>query len=295
MKITIGVPVMNQHELTMSFLDLIFKNTNQIDEILLVDNGSQPHILEYIYQNRYDYFRSNKITVIRNNQNVGVREALNQILQVSHGDVIVYSHNDVEFLEKGWDDKVREAFEKHPEAGIIGAYGAKGIGTNDIYQTPYVMQQLARQFCVSNCPMDKEVHGFRNMDNEYENVAVFDGFFMAIKKELLDKTKGFSNILPEHHGYDNLICIQSLEQGYENILISLGLNHIGGQTDVKENWSVGFGKTKQEIHRDSHPPLYEYCRGKLPIMISDIYNENAKICGYELYLNRKLVKTKIYD
>jgi hypothetical protein len=142
--------------------------------------------------------------------------------------------------------------------------------------------------------MDKSIHGFRNLKRQYENVAVFDGMFMAIIKGLLNKTKGFSDILPQHHNYDNLICVQSLQNGYENIVVGLDFDHLGGRTDVGENWSEKFGKTKQEIHRDAHPPFYEYCKGVLPIMIDDVHDEQMNIIGYQLYMNRELIKTKMY-
>ena len=295
MKLSIICAILNQHELTLDFLDLIFKNTNQLDELILIDNGSQPHISDYLWEKRYDFMRSNKITIIRNNQNLGAIEPLNQGLSISQNEICIFTHNDVLFNEKGWDDKIREAFKKHPEAGMVGAYGAKGIGNANIYQVPYVMQQLARNGNVSNCPMNKEVHGFRNLQNEFENVAVFDGFFMAIKKELLKKTEGFGKGLYWHHNQDNLISIQSLENGYENIVIPLNIFHLGGRTDCGEDWTKGTGKTKQQIHQEAHVPFFEYGRGILPVMILDIYDENNKIVGYELYMNRKLVKTKIYE
>ena len=300
-KITLGVPVMNQLDLTLEFLDKIFDTTNSTKtnyndsfQIMLVDNGSVPSLMEFLQDNRPEYLKQN-LYIIRNQNNIGVREALNQIYEKASGEIVVYTHNDVMFYDIGWDNKIRLAFDKHKEAGIIGAYGAKGIGTADIYKAQYVMQQLARGGNVSNCRMDKNVHGFRNLDGKFENVAVFDGFFMAIKKELLDKTGGFSNILPQHHNYDNLICVQSLEHGYENIVISLDLDHLGGRTDVGENWSERFGKTKQEIHIDAHPPFYNYGKGKLPIFIEDIYDEKGFICGYQLHMDNKIVKEKIYE
>ena len=295
MKLSLGVPVMNLHKETIEFVKKIYKTSSILERIYIVDNGSKPEMVSKLFQEGIDKEFLNKIHFIRNEKNIGVRPALNQIWAMAKEDIIVYTHNDVEFLEKGWDLKVIKAFEKHPEAGIIGAYGAKGIGTADIYKTPYKMEQLARGGNVSDCPMDKTVHGFRNLENEFENVAVFDGFFMAIKKELLNKTNGFSDILPEHHNMDNLICIQSLENGYENILIPLGLFHRGGMTDVGQDWASVFGKTKQQVHKDSHPPLYEYCKGKLPIWIEDIFDDKAKICGYNLYMDNKLVKTKLYE
>jgi len=145
--------------------------------------------------------------------------------------------------------------------------------------------------------MDKKIHGFRNMENNFENVAVFDGFFIAVKAELLKKTEGFGGKgkIKFHHNYDNLLSLQSLEFGYENILIPLNINHIGGQTDVGEDWATGFGKTKQQVHQEAHPPFYEYGRGKLPVLIEDIYDSNGKkIIGYNLFMNRELIKTKMY-
>jgi glycosyltransferase involved in cell wall biosynthesis len=305
MRLTIGIPVMNQEEETLRCLQQIIETCHQVDEIILVDNGStyplSETLKEKLPQMTFSEGIVNHITpsmildnIIRNETNLGVRPALNQIFEKATGDVIIYTHNDVQFFEEGWDDKIRGAFAVHQDAGIIGAYGAKGIGTIDIYETPYVMQQLARSSCVSDARMDKAVHGFRNLKNEFEDVAVFDGFFMAIKKELLEKTGGFSDILPQHHNYDNLICIQSLENGYRNLIVSLDVEHLGGRTDTREDWSKGMGKEKIDIHRDAHPPLYEYGRGLLPIYIQDIYNEEDRIIGYELWMNRELKKTVIY-
>lgn len=295
---------MNQEEETLRCLQQIIETTHQVDEIILVDNGSTYPLSETLKEKLPQMTFSSGVVppsaqmiignIIRNETNLGVRPALNQIFEKATGDVIVYTHNDVQFFEKGWDEKVRSAFEQFPNAGIVGAYGAKGIGTSDIYQSPYVMQQLARQGCVSDARMDKGIHGFRNLKNAFENVAVFDGFFLAIKKELLDKTGGFSDILPQHHNYDNLICIQSLEQGYENIVLSLDVEHLGGRTDTREDWAKNMGKGKADIHADAHPPLYEYGRGLLPINIFDIYNEEDKIIGYELWMNRELKKEVMY-
>lgn len=296
MKITIGIPVFNQEEQTLKCLRLLEKNTVSSElEIILIDNGSTVPLITTLEKNFTPiFFHDNNVRVIRNDTNLGVRPALNQIFSEAVGEVIVYTHNDVEMYQKGWDNVVREAFLNHPKAGIVGAYGAKGIGTEDIYETLYMMQQLARRNCVSNARMDKTIHGFRNMKSRYENVAVFDGFFMAIKKELLDRTNGFSDILPIHHSYDNLICIQSLQLDYENILISLDVTHVGGQTDVKEDWTKGTGKTKAEIHADAHPPLYEYGKGVLPIVVMDILDAENNVTGYQLFINRKHIKTEKY-
>jgi GT2 family glycosyltransferase len=296
MKMTIGLPILNQHELTVSCLKLLEKNAFEIDEVVLIDNSTIGDFLSYKPLQEVDSRLLNKIKVIRNNKNVGAIESLNQIWRNATGDIIFFLHNDTEVFEKNYDVKLKKAFEINNDIGIVGGYGAKGIGTRDIYTKPYEMCQLARGGNVSNARMDKDIHGFRNLKNDFENVAVLDGFMMVIKKEIIDKTDGFGKILFYHHNQDNLICIQSIEMDYENIIIPFDCNHIGGQTDVKENWTAGTGKSKQDIHSEAHPPLWEYGKGKLPIWIEDIYDESLdKIVGYSLYMDNKLIKTKLYE
>jgi hypothetical protein len=71
---------------------------------------------------------------------------------------------------------------------------------------------------------------------------------------------------------------------------------LGGRSDVGEDWTKGWGKSKQDIHTESHPLFYEYGKGVLPIFVEDIYEyDGEKIIGYNLFMNRELVKTKMYD
>lgn len=288
--------MMNLHELTVSCLKLIQENTYQIDRIIIVDNGSEQELLAYEGMQQLDSSLINKLTVIRNPENIGVKDALQQIYKASNDDVILYTHNDVLFLEKDWDIKVREAFKNNPETGVIGCFGSKGLGSMDIYKIPYEMSQLARWGNVSDSSMEKDVHNFRGMGTEKENVATFDGFCLIVKKELLDKINGFdTDVLTYHHMYDQYICVESLKNGYENIVIPLDLYHRGGQTDSKQDWTKNMGMTKQEVHQKAHPLFYEYGKGVLPIWIDDIYDEQSGlICGYDLYMDNKLVKERIY-
>lgn len=293
---TIGIPIMNQHELTVNCLKLLEKNANQVDEVILIDNSTERDFLAYKRLQEVDSRLLNKMKVIRNSKNVGAIESLNQIWRNATGDIIFFLHNDTQVFEKDYDLKIKKTFEDVPEAGIIGCYGAKGFCDQNIFEVPYQMGQLARNNNVSNCPMDKEIHGFRNLATPFENIAVLDGFMMVIKKEILDKTDGFGKILFWHHNQDNLICVQSLQLGYENLVIDFNAVHIGGQTDVKENWTEGTGKTKSQIHEESHLPMYEYLKGVAPIYIEDIFDEQTGlVCGYALYMNNKLVKERIYE
>lgn len=257
MKITLVLLVMNQQEVTQSCLDYLRRNErNHGFPILLVDNGSKVPVRQWLVGLR------EKDMVIRNEENRGVMPAMRQAWQVGKlwTDYFFFLHNDVFIHTEGWDMQLERVLSSLPDAGCAGFYGAKGLATPDIYRTPYRMQQLIRLENVSNCNrMNAAVHGFRPIrgGQQSEEVAVLDGFSLIVRTELLDKIGGFDQSFPPHHNYDNDICLESLDKGYKNYVISMDANHLGGRTDVGEDWATPFGKTKAQIHEDAHPILYK--------------------------------------
>lgn len=295
MKLSIVIPIMNQHELTVKCLKLIHSYIKNVEEIVIIDN-SDTDFLAYKGLQEVDSRIINNLKVIRNKENVGVRESLNQGWRNSTGEAILFMHNDLMIYEPNFDEKLKETFEKVPQASMIGAFGAKGIGTPELFTKPYEMCQLARIHNISNALMDKSIHGFRNLGNDYENVAVFDGMFMCIRRSFLDSIGGFDKITETFHNYDNLICIKSIEAGFENLVIPIKCDHLGGRTTVAEDWAKKFGKDKEQVHVDAHPPLYEYLKRTGRIFVEDIFDEKTmNICGYALYMNNKLIKERIYE
>lgn len=257
MKIIVCVPVLNQKELTQQFLDKLRETEGGAKlPLVIIDNGSKENVRDWLVGLREGDL------VIRNDENIGVLPALNQAWRVLKNitDYIFYTHNDVLIHEKGWDDKLVRILSEEENVGVAGFYGAKGIGTNDIYKSPYIMQQLIRLQNVSNCHrMNAAIHGFRPIRNnkETEDVAVMDGFSLIVSVALLNKLGGFDRNFPIHHMYDNQICMDSANQGFRNIVISMDAEHLGGRTDVGEDWASPFGKTKSQIHEEAHPIFYE--------------------------------------
>lgn len=259
MRIAIGVPILNQPEMTQQFLDTLRANEGEHLPIILVDNGSTPPLRDWLIGLTEGDF------VIRNDENVGVRTALNQIYQVAkpNFDYIIYLHNDVLIHEKDWDKKIIRNLAEDDNIGVAGFYGAKGIGVPGIYSVPYQIHQLVRTENVSNCiRMNAAVHGFRNIrgGKETEEVAVLDGFCLIVNMNLLKQTDGFDRNLPPHHMYDNDICLESIDRGFKNVVIAMDADHLGGRTDVGEDWTKPFNKSKADIHAEAHPIFYEKWR-----------------------------------
>lgn len=258
MKLAIVIPVINQHEITNEVLKSFKETQSNYDNLyIIVDNGSQQSVREWIIG-----LTGNDI-VIRNDVNVGLVKALNQSWQLVKNtdiDYVLFTHNDVMMYEKGWDSKLLGILEnenRQRPVGVAGFYGAKGIGTLDIYKSPYRKQQMIRLENVSDCNRMDKLHGYRNISNGIcEDVAVMDGFSLIVNVKLLNELGGFDRNYPPHHMYDNDICLESLDKGYRNIVVSMDCQHLGGRTDIGEDWVKPFNKTRDEIHDEAHVVFY---------------------------------------
>jgi len=250
MNLSLVIPVHNQQKITQTCLDSFRSTAERWDEVdcLIIDNGSKAPACEWGLPCR----------VLRNENNIGVLPAMQQGYKNTVGDFIFFTHNDVVVYEHGWDVKIIGVLRNVPNVGVAGLFGAKGIGSPNLYVLPYDKNQLGRSGNVSGCHRMPAHHGYRLMNKDFEYVAVLDGFSLIINRRFLDENNGFDLNLPPHHMYDNHTCLQSLNLGYKNIVISLDAFHSGGQTDVNEQWNNVFGKSKKEIHDEAHYPYFYY-------------------------------------
>ena len=256
-KFCVGIPIMNQPQTSQKCLDLLNERTGTRPQIIIVDNGSQPPVRDWLVGLRDDD------QVIRNDPNAGVTRALNQIWGVAKdfgNDYVINIHNDVYIYEDGWVDKIDTLLGQVGNVGVAGFFGAYGIGTSDIYKTPYDFRQCARQLPISGvkCRVN---HGQLRMNPVFlwNYVAVLDGFSLICNIEMLEKVGGFDEgRYPLHHNYDNSLCLESINAGYKNIVIDMDVDHHGGMTDVGEDWASPFGKNKDQVHKEAHPPFYDH-------------------------------------
>lgn len=250
MVIDICIPTLNQREAAQNSFSSLKARQKNDNRYIIVDNGSTPPVREWLIG------LSGDDIVIRNDENVGLPKALNQARVVSKADYIFNTHSDIYMFEQDWDEKVAQAIEEAGNVGVAGFFGAMGIGTSDIYHSPYLMQQMVRTNTISGnrCKLNPAIHGQMQFSQLWLQCAVLDGFSLICKKEL----KFWQDSV--HHCYDNQIALESIDRGLKNICINLDVDHLGGKTDVGEDWASPFGKTKQQIHEESHLPFYEYWR-----------------------------------
>lgn len=102
----------NGLELTCALLESLKKNVTEELEIIVVDNGSKNDDAAQI-KARYPYVKA-----IRSDVNLGFAGGNNLGVREATGDYLFFINNDTEILDDGIYRLV-EAFDRHPEAGVI--------------------------------------------------------------------------------------------------------------------------------------------------------------------------------
>src|ERR1043166_126238 len=117
---------------------------------------------------------------------VSAFEHLSESLRLAEP-VTAFMHDDCEIHDPDWPAKVEAEF-ADPKVAVVGLGGALGLGDPDLYKTASAPRQLARRDYFSN-QTDWQVHGSRETGSR--NVAVVDGFFIAIRTSFLDEISGW--------------------------------------------------------------------------------------------------------
>lgn len=221
---------------------------------------------------------------------VGVQKALED-----GADLICCFHDDLEIQEHGWDLRVQQLFLDHPQAGLCGFGGGRGLGAADIYQAPYNPMQLARQDFISNM-RDAEAHG-RRVEIP-TRVACLDGFSQigtrafwqgqdARDAEALPQTFNLFDVMAKlgvvHHCYDSMLGCYAARLGYEAWMLPVKCHHLGGvtaagdpryqawATDQRKGATInGDPATGDQIFwREAHRVGYHEFRDVLPLVPHD--------------------------
>lgn len=183
-----------------------------------------------------------------------------------HPDWLIFVHDDVDISDVAWQSRFTDTH-KEPNVAIVGLGGAIGIGTADIYKTPYHIHQLARQNYSSN-QTDYQIHG--TLETGVKKVAVVDGFFLAIRWKFLEEIGGFSWMKTRFHCYDLALCLEAYRRGWEVRMIGLSCTHHGGRTSTTPeyvDWCTAQGTTPALEHSQPHVWLYDRYRDLLPFHV----------------------------
>jgi len=160
-------------------------------EIIVIDNNSKDGSQEYINQ----YFPG--VRYFYNHENTGFAKACNQGLEKATGKYILFLNPDT-IVPKTCFQTCISFFETHPDAGAVGVrmINSKGVFLKESKRGfPSPAASFFKLFGLAFLfPKSKTFAGYylgHLPEEENNKVDVLSGAFMMVRKEVLEKIKGF--------------------------------------------------------------------------------------------------------
>ena len=198
-KVAMIILTCNQKKMLKEALDSVIKKTDYKNyKIFLVDNGSE---------DRHDLMvkkKFPKVEVIRNEKNLGYSKGNNigikKASEIYKPDYFVLLNDDIEMTNKNWLSKMIEIAKSDKKIGIVGS---QSIYPNGSFQSSggYLKRWVITQIL------------------EFKKGAVLDVDHLdmvcvLVKKELMNKIKGFDEIFTPFLLEDTDYCLRAKKAGY---------------------------------------------------------------------------------
>ena len=210
--ISIVIPVLNQHGMTMECIYSIMDNTQDY-ELIIIDNGSAP-----FYRPPFTGFVP--VNVIRNEENKGFPAAVNQGCQAAQGEIVILLNNDV-IVTPGWAERLAAWLDEFAIVGPCTNYAAG-------------LQRVETPLYISKEGLYDVAKGWsEEYDGAAEEVSFVIGFCMAFRKQLYDEIGGFDESLWPCSGEEIDFCFRAGAAGHKiGIARDVYVHHEGSQTFI---------------------------------------------------------------
>ena len=220
MKVSVVTPNYNGKDFLYAYFESLIKNSNEIGEVIIVDNGSNDGSQEFIrnYREKVDF----PIVLIENSQNLGFAEAVNQGISKARYDYIFSLNNDT-VVEKS---AILELLNLLNTDGRIFSVSSKMVQFNN----PELIDDAGDDYTL--LAYTKKRGNNQNLNNFIEVSEIFSSCAGAAlyRKDLLEELDGFDS---EFFAYmeDVDLGYRARVNGYKNLFCPNAIvYHIGSAT-----------------------------------------------------------------
>lgn len=220
MKVSVVTPNYNGKDFLYAYFESLIKNSNEIGEVIIVDNGSNDGSQEFIrnYREKVDF----PIVLIENSQNLGFAEAVNQGISKARYDYIFSLNNDT-VVEKS---AILELLNLLNTDGRIFSVSSKMVQFNN----PELIDDAGDYYTL--LAYTKKRGNNQNLNNFIEVSEIFSSCAGAAlyRKDLLEELDGFDS---EFFAYmeDVDLGYRARINGYKNLFCPNAIvYHIGSAT-----------------------------------------------------------------
>ncbi len=192
----------NHLEETKPCLESLFRTTDVPARLIIVDNGSEPHIREFL-RNVRPQGAIREVTLIQNDINRGFPGGMNQGLHASRAAYVCLLNNDLLFTS-GWLSRMLEVAQTHPNIGVLNP-SSSTLG--DHPPSGMSLEAYAKQ-------LEAAKRGL------YVEVGMCIGFCMLIKRHVIEQigllTEEIERIFFEDEDY----CMRAQASGFRSVVVS---------------------------------------------------------------------------
>lgn len=220
MKVSVVTPNYNGKDFLYAYFESLNKNSNEIGEVIIVDNGSNDGSQEFIrnYREKVDF----PIVLIENSQNLGFAEAVNQGISKARYDYIFSLNNDT-VVEKS---AILELLNLLNTDGGIFSVSSKMVQFNN----PELIDDAGDDYTL--LAYTKKRGNNQNLNKFIEVSEIFSSCAGAAlyRKDLLEELGGFDS---EFFAYmeDVDLGYRARINGYKNLFCPNAIvYHIGSAT-----------------------------------------------------------------
>lgn len=224
--IKLGIPVIDQHEITYQCLKYLDQNSTIPGslKIVIIDNGSDLPYSDYIARDNKSWTFNFEFEVLRNQENKGFYWPMLQVAEdTTSADIIGLMHNDLFIYEPGFDRRLMDAFVQDHGLGMVGVCGSNevddrgGRGGGTMCNFAGRVGQLQEH-------TGKRVKGIHF-------VLLLDSMFIALRRSTLSYLKIDDQIAPCHF-YDKIWPLRMVENNWRVAVLGLEVDHQGGLTSA---------------------------------------------------------------
>lgn len=175
---------------------------------------------------------------IDNTQNkYGICAAYNQGIREATGETVAFVHEDVFFITSGWGIILEQKFIQNSAVGLIGVAGTQYL-FEDLplwYAAgcPYVKGQVVHD----NIKEKRCILSVYSEETTDAEVAVVDGLFFAVRKQLLSSLRFDEKTFDRFHFYDLDICMQVRKTHKILVTPHILVKHFSGGA-FNEEWKL---------------------------------------------------------
>lgn len=184
-------------------IESLVKNTHVPFDLMVLDNGSSPQVIDYL---RQQHANGNIDFLILSEQNIGKVNALQMMFRSAPGEIIAYCDDDVFFMP-GWLERHLEVIDTYPDVGVvtgmyIKSHMKEGIrstmrfadrGDVTVEKGNLISRDLEQHY-IENMgrtwkKYDQEVAGLEDVRMTYEGIQTFASAghyqFAAVKDRII--------------------------------------------------------------------------------------------------------------